>query len=39
VLDRQLVAVDLRLPDRMVLRPAPLPPEQPDQPPQRRTRG
>lgn len=39
VLDRQLIAVDLRLPDRMVLRPAPLPPEQPEQPAQRRTRG
>lgn len=40
VLDRELVAVDLRLPDRMVLRPAPLPPQEPSEPqPQRRTRG
>jgi cell division protein FtsQ len=39
VLDRQLIAVDLRLPDRMVLRPAPPPPEQPDRPAERRTRG
>ncbi|WP_337877191.1 cell division protein FtsQ/DivIB [Elioraea sp.] len=39
VLDRALVAVDLRLPDRMVLRPAPLPPGEPEPAPQRRTRG
>lgn len=39
VLDRALVALDLRLPDRMVLRPAPLPPEEPEPAPQRRTRG
>jgi cell division protein FtsQ len=40
VLDRQLAAVDLRLPDRMVLRPAPGPPPEPRQPPpERRTRG
>jgi cell division protein FtsQ len=40
VLDRELVAVDLRLPDRMVLRPAPLPPQEPSETqPQRRTRG
>lgn len=40
VLDRQLVAVDLRLPDRMVLRPVPLPPAEPSEPTrQRRTRG
>lgn len=39
VLDRALVALDLRLPDRMVLRPAPRPPDEPAQAPQRRTRG
>jgi cell division protein FtsQ len=40
VLDRQLIAVDLRLPDRMVLRPAPGEPAEPRQPtPERRTRG
>lgn len=40
VLDRQLVAVDLRLPDRMVLRPAPGEPAEPRQAaPERRTRG
>lgn len=40
VLDRQLVAVDLRLPDRMVLRPVPAEqPPAPREPPQRRSRG
>lgn len=40
VLDRALAAVDLRLPDRMVLRPAPVPPAEPGAAePRRRTRG
>lgn len=40
VLDRQLIAVDLRLPDRMVLRPVPGEPAEPRQAtPERRTRG
>ncbi|WP_019014918.1 cell division protein FtsQ/DivIB [Elioraea tepidiphila] len=40
VLDRQLIAVDLRLPDRMVLRPVPGEQPEPRQTaPERRTRG
>lgn len=39
LLDRQLALVDLRLPDRLVLRPAAPPAEEAAPPPPRRTRG
>ncbi|HEV7265374.1 MAG TPA: FtsQ-type POTRA domain-containing protein [Falsiroseomonas sp.] len=39
LLDRQLVAIDMRLPDRLVLRPPPAPEPEPQAQPQRRSRG